>query len=179
MNCEQQLEKIFKISEEILNKLNNLDERVTFIEKKIEISLLKSSKSTENLKELKKEDIIIDKVDVLKALKYRDYRSVVYIFRQYYKNKINENCVYPVKITGTRKFEYYDNNKWNPDLYGNFSRDIICMNMQNLFIKCNNLDQVGYEDFILNQDFIYKLSKEKYIKEIFKYIIEEIRLNNI
>ena len=43
--------------------------------------------------------------------------------------------------------------------------------------KYNNIDNLSNEDFLLNQDFIYKLSNEKVKKDIFKSIIEEVRIN--
>lgn len=174
-------EKIFNSSNEILNKLNNIEERLTIVEKKIDLvlPLLKDDVSIENLKELKNEDLIINKEDVLKAMEYRDYRSLIYIFKLYYKNKLNERYAYPIKITGKRSYEYYDKNKWNPDIYGYYSSNVICLNIQNLFIKFNEYEKVGAENFLLNQKFIYKLSDEKFKKCMFKSIIEEVRINNI
>jgi hypothetical protein len=58
---------------------------------------------------------------------------------------------------------------------------IICLNVQNLFLKYNSLDddeEISGEDFLLNQKFICKLSDEKYKKEILKSIIEEVRINS-
>ena len=116
---------------------------------------------------------------MLKALNYRDYRSIIYIFRYCYKNKLNEKYLYPIRITGKKSFEYYDNNKWNPDLYGYHSMNIIFNNIQNLFIKYNDLDNIDAENFLLNQNFISNLSDDKHKKNIFKNIIEEVRINNI
>ena len=169
--------KIFDNQNKILDKISKLEERIIHIENNIEISI--NSIKNENLKELKNELLDINKSDVIKALLYRDYRSVIYIFKFYYKNKNNKNYVYPIKVIKKRTFEYYDNNKWNSDLYGYHSINVLCLNVQNLFMKYNNLDEFDTEDFILNQEFIYKLSDKKYKKEIFKNIIEEIQLNNI
>ena len=116
--------------------------------------------------------------EVLDILKYRDYRTIIYVFRHFYKNKNNEKYVYPIRIISKRSYEYYDNGKWNPDTYGSHCLNTICLNAQNLFIKYNNIDKMNGEDFLLNQDFIYKLSNEKYKKDIFKNIIEEVRINN-
>ena len=183
------LEKIMDISSKIYNdqcmilsKLNSLEEKVMSIEKKMELSLnskLLNNFPIDSLKELKKEDLVIDKKDILKALSYRDYRSIIFIFRLYYKNKTNSLFAYPIKITGKRSFEYYLNSTWNPDLYGYYSMNTICLNIQNLFIQNNTLDgSIGHEDFILNQEFIYKLSDEKYKRDVFKNIVEEVRINN-
>lgn len=179
-------DQLFNILDKILNKINTLDERLTNMEKKIDLvsslAVLPANNNicVENLKELKKENLICEKNNVFEALKYRDYRSIIYIFKHFYKNKSNENCAYPLKIKGKRSFEYYDNKKWNHDLYGHYSINVIFLNIQNLFIRHNILDsEITSEDFLLNQEFISKLSNEKYKKDIFKNIIEEIRINNI
>jgi hypothetical protein len=175
------LEKISKITDEILKKIDKLEERITNIETKIENNKLVEKKEEnlmcENLRELKKEDLNIDEKDVIQALKYKDYRSIIFIFKLYYKNKNNSKFVYPIRITGKRSYEFYFNNKWNPDVYGYNSMNILFLNIQNLFIKYNNIDNLSNEDFLLNQDFIYKLSNEKIKKDIFKSIIEEVRIN--
>ena len=172
--------KLFDGQKEIINKLDTLEKRIISIEKKIETSM-NSDSVIEDLVDLKKESLNIDKEDALKALYYKDYRSIVYIFRMFYKNKTNPKYAYPVRITGKRSFEYYANNKWNSDLYGHISMNIICDKIQNLFIRYNDLDtgDVSDEDFMLNQQFICKLSDEKYRKDIYKNIIEEVRINNI
>ena len=171
---------LFNVSNEILNKINNLETRIINMEKKLDIvlPLINDDICIEHLKELKQENLDVEKVEVLKALNYRDYRSVIYIFRHCYKNKLNEKYSYPIKITGKRSYEYYFNNKWNPDLYGYHSMNTICLNIQNLFINFNDINYIDIEDFILNQKFIYKLSEDKYKKDIFKNIIEEVRINN-
>jgi hypothetical protein len=172
--------KILETQDIILEKINNFEERLQNIEKKIELtSKNNESISYNNLKELKKEDLNVIKDDVIKALNYRDYRSVIYIFKNIYKNKTNSEYAYPIKIISKRSFEYYNNMKWNPDLYGHYSTSIICSNIQNLFTKYNNIEDFDSDDFIMNQQFIYKLSDEKYQKSIFRNIIEELRINNL
>jgi hypothetical protein len=172
--------KILEKYEIILYKINSFDERLEKIEKKIEFNLKNNEHiSYNNLKELKKEDLNLNKEDTIKALKYRDYRSVVCVFRNIYKNKTNLEYVYPIKIIGKRSFEYYNNMKWNSDSYGNIIINILCLNIQNLFIKYNNYEDFGNDDFIMNQEFICNLSEDKYKKSIFKSIIEEIRLNEL
>lgn len=164
--------KIYETQQKILEKINN-------IEKKLESSNKNNEISCNNLKELKKEDLIINKEDVIKALNYRDYRSIIYIFKNIYKNKTNLEYAYPIRIIGKRSFEYYHNMKWNSDVYGHYCISILCNNFQNLFTKYNNIDDIDSDDFIMNQQFICKLSDEKYQKTIFKNIIEEVRINNL
>lgn len=170
--------------EKMYDMLIKLDLRVQNIENKLEQSLFNKNSNDpllfKNLIELKHEIMIVDDNEVIKALSYRDFRSILYIFKLYYKNKSGTKYVYPIRISGKRSYEYYLNGEWNSDLYGYYSMKTICTNMQNLFIKINDLDnkKINKDDFLLNQEFIYKLSEEKYIKDVFKSLIEEIRINN-
>ena len=188
------LEKIYHQNAMILNKINFLEEKINNIESKInnfeekinniELNIINYNKNNntntinDSIIELKKEELNIDNKDVLKAISYRDYRSIIYIMKLIYKNKVNNTTSYPIKIVGKRSYEYFLNNKWHSDPYGHYITNTICLNIQNLFIKNNNFDlNIDYNDFLLNQNFIYKLSEDKYKKEIFKNIIEEIRIN--
>jgi hypothetical protein len=168
--------KIYDSQKEILKKLDTFEKRILDLE-----NLIKYHKTdnTENLKELKYEKLEIDSNEVDKALLYLDYRSIIYIFKVVYKNKSNSNYVYPIRITGKRSYEYYYNNKWNHDLYGHHSMNVIIKNIQDLFISFNNMENYNVEKFMDNQTFIFKLSNERYKKDIFKNIIEEVRINNI
>lgn len=174
--------KMYEEQQLIISKLTNLETRILIIEKNIVTQ--KNSENIEiieSLNEIKLENLEIDSNDVIKALTYRDYRSIIYIVRLFYKNKLNYKYTYPIKIVSARSFEYYANNKWNPDLYGYHTMNTIITNIQNLFIKNNNNDSenINTNEFLLNQEFICKLSNEKYKKDIFKNIIEEVRINNI
>lgn len=195
------LEKILNISskikedqENIINKIELLEKKMILIENKVDLSIAIAKKSKnlsgllntepdDNIVELKRETINVSENDIVKALNYRDYRSVIYLFKVFYKNKINKNYTYPIRIIGKRSYEYYANNRWNSDLYGHFIMNTICQNMENLFLTINNLDDYGdlidEEDFIPNQNFINKLSAEKYKKEIFRSLIDEVKLNTL
>ena len=183
---QESKQDLFNICEKILNEINKLNERINIMDNKINIidnkinnkSIKNDTILIEDLRELKKEDLIINEKDILHALQYRDYRSILKIFKIYYKNKLNNNFPYPIKIVGKSSCEYYCNNKWNSDSYCYHAREVIFYNIQNLFIKYNILDKICTEEFLLNQDFIIKLSNEKYQKSIFKNILEEIRITS-
>jgi hypothetical protein len=197
-NIKNILEELLNISSKInetqvniLLKIDNFENRITNIEKSISLSNFIITKLCENkytsiidekysIIELKQESLNIDKESVIRALYYKDYRSIINILRLYYKP--TETTIYPIRITGKRSYEYFINNKWIPDLYGHYIMNTICINMQNLFIKYNIIDEnsnIDHDEFMLVQTFIYKLSDEKYKKDIFKHIVEEIRINNI
>lgn len=178
--------KIFEDQKNMLAKINFLDERMSCIEKAmINIQISPNSKNAtaniDGMVNFKNEKLNVDKEDIIKFMSYRDYRAVICIFRLVYKNKMSPDYVYPIRISGKRSYDYYNNNKWNPDLYGHHIMNTICSNVQNLFLKYNTLDDeenIDGEDFLLNQKFLCKLSDEKYKKEIFKSIIEEVRINS-
>lgn len=172
-NMENQ-DKIIKI-------LESLDKRITDLEKTINKQLKDESGDFSYLKELKNEVLELNPEIVIKALTFRDYRSVIYIFREYYKVKSDKKYSYPIRIISSKSYDFYENGKWNKDLYGYVSMNTLMNNIQNLFIKHNDLDNelVSQDDFLLNQDFIYKLSTEKYKKDVFKNVIEEVRINTL
>jgi hypothetical protein len=151
------------------------------IEKKLSLSKLQSTiwEKSQNSGNEEMFDLSEMDEDVLKALSYRDYRSVIYILKNIYKNKTNSEYVYPIKIISKRCFEYYNNMKWNKDLDGHDIINILFTNIGNLFTKYNNINEIDMDEFISNQDFICKLWDEKIRKSIFKNIVEEVRMNNL
>lgn len=172
---------INKLNIKVDNSISKLEERILRIENKLNEDCTQKNKIDiiENLVDIKKEFLNIDKKDVYTALKYNDYRSFIYIIRIYYKNKTDSKYVYPIKIISARSFEYYLNGKWNKDIYGKYITDVLCFNIQNLFIKYNILNEnINMNDLLSNQIFISKLSNPKYQKELFKHLIEEVRINN-
>jgi len=168
--------------DKILSMLEKLNSRITGIEEKLkEKTDNKIEEDSSYLKELKKETIELNENIVMTALSFRDYRSVIHIFRNYYKTKTDKKYCYPIRIVSKRSFDFYENGKWNNDLYGHISTNTFINNIQNIFMKHNSLENenISENDFILNQDFIYKLSDEKFKKDIFKNVIEEVRINNL
>ena len=180
---EEIINELNSLSIKILDKINSLEDRIKKIEKKIDMINNKNITNQiieENIIELKLEDLNINNEDTIKAIQYRDYRSIMYIFKLYYKTKTNETYSYPIRIMGKRKFSYYDKKQWNNDPFGHHIINVIFQNIQNLFIKYNDmeLNDISCEDFVKNQTFICKLINDKYKRDIFKNIIEEVRINN-
>ena len=183
---------LIKNQEEMLAKLDLLMKRVDNIEDNIQkIVILKENKiektedkkvekSEEKIIELKLEKLNISDEDGHIAMQYRDHRTVLYIFKKYYKNKVNSQYAYPVRIISKRSYDYYHDGCWNSDLYGKELINILCTNIQNLLIKLNILDnkKITMDSFIVNQMFIKKLSDDKARREYLKHIIEEVRVNN-
>ena len=185
---------LIKNQEEMLAKLDLLMKRVDNIEENIQkIVILKENKiekteenipeeksPEEKIIELKLEKLNISDEDGHIAMQYRDHRTLLYIFKKYYKNKVNSQYAYPVRIISKRSYDYYHDGCWNSDLYGKELINILCTNIQNLLIKLNILDnkKITMDSFIVNQMFIKKLSDDKVRREYLKHIIEEVRVNN-
>ena len=186
-NNDVLLTEIKKMSNIFLDNITNIDKkldeiilRVSKLENKVDfIENYKNQSDIKKIKELKNETIELSEYDILRALNYKDHRSILYIFKLYYKNKLNLKHVYPIRIKGQRSFEYYSNEEWVPDLYGNNIMNIICKNMENLFIKYNVIEKVNIDNLLSNQEFIYKLSNDKYKRILLPFIIEEVRQNNL
>lgn len=168
------LDNIRKIDvkvDDVLTRIKKLENKVEFIE------TYQNQSDIKKIRELKFENMNISNPDAIKALNYRDYRSVLHIFKLYYKNKLNVKNMYPIRIKSTRSYEYYSNDEWIPDLYGKSIMNILCRNLEKLFIRINTIDHVGPDYILQNQEFIYKMSDDKFKSDVLNRIIEEIRFN--
>jgi hypothetical protein len=181
------LNEIHKLSNIFLDNIKKIDSkidnillRVKNLENKIEyIETSKNNPDLKRLKDFKLEDLDIPDENILKALNYKDHRSILNIFKLYYKNNLNPKYSYPIRIKGQYLYEYYLNDEWVPDLYGRSIINILCKNIEKLFIKNNIIENVEPNTLILNQEFIYKLSDDKFKKSILVHIAEEIRISNL
>ena len=170
---EEEMEKKFSL---LYDKMISIDTSIKNIERKIHFSTNKNGLNNliiDDLREIKIEQLEMNKNDVIRAMSYGDYRSVVNIFKKVYKNK---NGLYPIKINGPRSFEYYYDGRWVPDIYGNYIMECIIKNCEDLFLRYNSLEELGDDVFIQNQMLINNLSNEKYKKTVFKHVVEEVRI---
>lgn len=181
LNEIQKLSNIFLDNiKKIDSKIDNILLRVKNLENKIEyIETNKNNPDLKRLKDFKLEDLNIPDENILKALNYKDHRSILNIFKLCYKNNLNPKYSYPIRIKGQYLYEYYLNDEWVPDLYGRSIINILCKNIEKLFIKNNIIENVEPNVLILNQEFIYKLSDDKFKKSLLVHIAEEVRISNL
>ncbi len=160
----------------MFERISNIENRLTKLEQNTRSNYIEFDGEIVSIKELKLERLEIDEDIVLKALVYKNYQSVITIMRHYYRSGKGNKMFYPIRMRSKRNFEYFFNNQWLSDSYGHYITKVICTNIQNLFLKYNNFSnkRIKDEDFYLNQQFILKLSEDKYKKEIFKHIVDEI-----
>ena len=178
-----------EFKELILNKFDNYDKVFNSIFIKIDKLELQVNNIKSNMnqlheqqkqdipKELKRELLDIDPKIVRNSLLFRDYRSILILFKHYYKIKENSVFPYPIQIKGVRKYEYFLNNKWIQDPNAHYIKKTIFINMQTLFFKINSdlyIDDI--EEIVMNQDFILKLDNDVIKRNIFKHIIDEIKI---
>ncbi len=162
------------ILETINTKMDELNVKINKIE--THIHQIQDTQKQDIPKELKRELLDINPKIIRNALVFRDYRSVLILFKHYYKIKENTVFPYPIQVKGVRKFEYFLNNKWIPDPNAHYIKKTIFMNFQTLFFKINSdvyIDDI--EEIVMNQDFILKLDNDNIKKNIFKHIIDEIK----
>ena len=154
-----------------VNKLENITNELLKHNNNIKIT------TNSNIINLEKQEMNITNDVIKKALIYKDYRTVLYLFKYFYKNKLNQENAYPIKIKGKRMFEYY-NNQWISDSNAHYIKNTLFMNIQTELYKFNNFDNVDdIDDIYNNQVFINKLSEDKYKRDIFKHIVDEINSN--
>ena len=170
------MEQISITMNEMMRKINILDTRLQRIEDCYSNSYTEVNGEICRIKEVKNENLNIDMDDVLRALIFRDYRSVLHIFKSYYRTQMNGNIYYPIRMKSKRTYEYYLRGKWLLDPNGHYITKTICNNIQNLFMRYNDIDnkKIGEDTWYENQKFIQKMSDEKFKKEIFKHIIDEL-----
>ena len=180
-NIETKLNNYDKFINDIQNNFSNLEVKINNLENKIKIVISKKDIEEENIEdeniiELKKEIIDIPLEIVEKSLVYKDYRSVIFLFKYFYKNKTNDNYKYPIRIKSKRVYEYYNNKQWISDNNAHYIKFTLFLNIQTLLYKYNNIDNVkDVDDIYNNQIFINKLSDDKYKRDVFKHIIDEIK----
>jgi hypothetical protein len=162
--------------DEILRKVNQMDTRLQRIEDCYSNSYTEVNGEICRIKEIKNENLHVDVDEVLKCLVYRDYRSVLHIFKLHYRTQIHGNIYYPIRMKSKRTYEYYLRGKWLLDPNGHYITKTVCNNIQNLFMRFNDIDnkKITENTWYANQTFIQKMSDEKFKKEIFRHIVDEL-----
>lgn len=178
MRMEMMNGEIFRKLDMICNRIEHIEERLTHIEECQKFSYAEFSGEIIKIKEIKLESYPISDQDVMKALVYHDYRSFIYIFKLYYRSIQGGKIFYPIRMKNRRTFEYYYGGKWILDPSGHQTIKILCSNIQNLFLKHNIIENKFIEEnqWYLNQQFIMKLSEERYKKEIWKHVVDEVMM---
>ncbi len=178
MRTEMMMGEVFQKMNMMCNRIEGIESKIAKMENSTHEKFTEIHGDIIRLKEVKPENLNIPEDEVMKALVYKDYRSFIYVFKYCYQHNVGGKIFYPIKMKSKRIFEYFYNNQWLEDSNGHYITKTICNNIQNVFLKYNIFDEKSSndEEFFLNQQYIQKLSKESYKKEIFKHIIDEIMI---
>lgn len=107
--------------------------------------------------------------ELKEALSFRNYKSVMYIFKKYFLPKKN------IKTNGKNKFQYYNNNQWNDDMFASHIFKTLIDVCTDSFTSINtslhyDMNTTALED---NQDFINSLYYVS--KDMKKSIMSELK----
>jgi hypothetical protein len=182
MRMEMMNGEIFRKLDIICHRIEHIEERLTHIEECQKFSYAEFSGEIIKIKEIKLESYPIPEQDLMKALTtYHDYRSFIYIFKLYYRSIQGGKIFYPIRMKNRRTFEYYYGGRWILDPNGHQTIKILCTNIQNLFLKHNVIENkcITEDEWFINQTFIMKLSEDRYRKEIWKHVVDEIMIASV
>jgi len=192
-NCSNNdiINKINKIDEKmniILNVLGNLkiesksleDEMFDLknkIDEKDERGRKKNSKNilNHNTKEIKKEQYDLDEDFVKSCLNSGSIEGDIKIFKKVYINNL-EKEQYPIRYT-RKKFQYwYNGSMKDDDSNCTYIKNTIVQNIEDCYLNVNKYEsyQDDIDQFINNQEYINKMSEQKYKERFLLKIIELI-----
>ena len=155
----------------ILNRLDNIDSKLVSLENRISIIENKdNSNNNENIINLKKKDDYTNFLQDAKFTKLINNKSSyinAYKIYNYIYNK--ENYTSPIKISKNDIVLYY-NDEWKITSTDEVIK-MILHNIRLLLIKINS-KETNLAEFQKNQEYIIKLSEEKFKKQFKTYLIK-------
>ena len=162
------IESILRNQNKILEELREIRAEI----KKIKSCSENVDRESNEIIDFNNEFINIDKEKITKSLKYHDMYYDCKILKEFYlKNKNN----LPIIIINSRMYKYRYNNKWIIDYGGTNLKNLLSNSIRNTYSRYNTMN--NYKDiniFILNQEHIKKLTKNKYKNQLFKEFINEV-----
>ena len=192
-NCNNNdiINKINKIDEKmniILNVLGNLkidskslEDEMSDLKNKIDEKdetgrgRKKTTKNTLNLniKEIKKEQYNLDEDFVRSCLNSGSIEGDIKIFKKIYINNISKEY-YPIKNTKKKIQYWYNGHMKDDDANCTYIKNTIVQNIEDCYLNVNKYDsyQDDIDQFINNQEYINKMSEQKYKEKMLLKIME-------
>ena len=162
------IELILRNQNKILEELRQIKDEII----KINNRSIENEKVNNEIIDFNNEFINLDKEKIKKSLKYHDMYYDCKILKEFYlSNKDN----LPIIIINSRMYKYRYNNKWIIDYGGTNLKNLLSNSVRNTYSRYNTMN--NYDDiniFILNQEHIKKLTKNKYKNQLFKEFINEV-----
>ena len=170
----EQNKQIIQQNKYLKDMYHNLHSEMKYIKNNIIIS---HQVKKNNRKYLIEEVYDIDDEFIKNVINFRDHRTIISILKKYYS--YNNTLLYPFKNNKKSGFKYYKNDKWKNDPYGHYIIDIIFKNVKVLLFKVNTCDNFNnLNQFIENQNFICKLSDNKYKREFINIHLKNELISN-
>lgn len=169
------VENIYTIDGSIEKKNIPIDKKEKVEEKQIKIQKPKTKKiSCGNAlyKEVKEEDLNIDPDFIKECLSMCSLEGDVKLFKKMYIDDV-EKTQYPIRHI-KKKYQYWLNDKMNDDdSNGTYIRNTIIKNIEQCYLSVNIYidNDTEMDDFIKNQEYITKLSEQKYKEQFLKKIV--------
>ena len=159
-NTDEIIMRLQKENNKLRNSVELLAKRMIVYEENLqkmkeEMDSLKETKSSNSIKELRREIINIDTDLVKNKLKKRNIHSICDLMELYYNKK------YPIKCLSKYKYQYFFNGTWINDYNAEIIIDILFTNFEKVFLRINTLDNYDTDNFLNNQKFIYSLNGMK------------------
>jgi hypothetical protein len=184
---------------DIVNKINKIDEKMNIIlsvlgnlkidskslecdvidlKNKIEDKYDKTRKKTilnTNLREVKKEQYILDNDFVKDCLDSCSIDSDIKIFKKIYIDGLSKDS-YSIRYK-RKKIQYLFNGQMkDDDINYSYIKNTVIKNIEDCYLNINKYDsyQDNIEKFITNQEYINRMSENKYKDKFLEKIIELI-----
>tara|TARA_B100001964_G_C14179890_1_gene575678 strand:- start:690 stop:1286 length:597 start_codon:yes stop_codon:yes gene_type:complete len=171
---KDEFSKINKKFDKMENQIQSNEKKIMDLANKMNLlidSINDNCKQVKNMRDLSEERIILDKEDILHSLKLHNLTGDIRIIKKFYLD-IDVLEEPSIRQISSRKFEYWNNGRWNDDFNCVYIVDTLTKNLQTLYTSVNFLTNVNNNTniFMTNQKHINNLTTEKYRKLLVREI---------
>lgn len=163
-------------------ELNLLKERVSMLEKmetneavkqNMEIVCYDNTKTTTNIRAVKKEKIDMDLEIAKTYFNFRDLESDVSLLTKYYFENI-EKQNYPIRTNKKNELIFWNGEEWIVDNGSNL-KIILAYNLRKIYTKINIVPEnnAPSPDYLNNQEHINNLNNKKYQISLYNLFLEK------
>lgn len=133
-------------------------------------------KTINKYKDVVSETYDLDENYIKKCLNDGSIDSDIKIFKKMYIENVPKEF-YPIRNI-RKKLQYWNNGHMNDDITGNYIKDTIVGNIEKCYMAVNNYNeyQDNVELFIRNQEYINRMSEQKYKERFLMMIIDIIKI---
>ena len=165
-NVNKKYDMILEKIEKNDNDVGNMHEKMEMLLKNInDMNKVPVRIHGDDIKNIVKEKLDIDKCIVIKHLKKHSILSDAMLIKQIYMQDGMESINY----ISERKLEYWKSGRWVLDRDGTYMREILTDNLKRLYTGVNYMSNFNdLNIFMLNQKHIINMGTDKYKKKLIK-----------